>query len=186
MMAMAVAGLAMAAVSAVGQYKAGKAAQANYKSQANMAEFQGRSQAIAYKQQGVAALDGLVRSNASINAAAGAGLVQVNLTGSAATIKTANERFGVSNFNTAKRNAVMATEMAGMQANIYRAAGKQAAQAGLYSAIGTLGQGFAMFGMTGAMSGPGSATGGVNPMASPSMSGGWVGAPAYSGGGAVV
>jgi hypothetical protein len=98
MQVMAVAGLAMSAISAVGQYKAGKAAQANYKSQANMAEFQGRSQAIAYKQQGVAALDGLVRSNASINAAAGAGLVQVNLTGSAATIKTANERFGVSNF----------------------------------------------------------------------------------------
>jgi hypothetical protein len=155
MMAMAVAGLAQSAISAVGQYKAGKAAEANYKSQANMAEFQGRSQAIAYKQKGVEALDGLVRSNASINAAAGAGLVQVNLTGSAATIKTANQRFGVSNFNTAKRNAVMATEMAGMQANIYRAAGKSAAQAGLYSAIGTLGKGFMMFAGSGAMGGGG-------------------------------
>lgn len=153
MMAMAVAGLALAAVSAVGQYKSGKAQESMYKSQANMAEFEGRSKAIQYKQQGVKALDGLVRANAQVNAAAGAGLVKVDLTGSAGTVMNANRRIGITDWNTAKRNATMATEMAGMQANIYRSAGKTAARSGLYSAIGTMGSGMLMFGMMGGLGG---------------------------------
>ena len=46
------AAIAMAAVAAYGQIKTGQAQEANYKSQANMAEFKGRGDAIKYKQQG--------------------------------------------------------------------------------------------------------------------------------------
>jgi hypothetical protein len=145
----AVAGLAMAAVSAVGQIKGGQAANAAYKSKANMAEFKGRSQAIAYKQQGNKVLDGLIRSNAQVNAAAGAGLVQVDLTGSAGNVMKANNRIGITDFNMAKRNAVMTLSMARMQANIYRAAGKTAQRAGIYGAIGTMGKAFMNFAMVG-------------------------------------
>lgn len=160
MMAMAVAGLAMAAVSAYGQIKSGQAQNAMYKSKANMEEFKGRSQAIAYKQQGNKVLDGLIRSNAQVNAAAGAGLVQVDLTGSAGNVMNANSRIGITDFNMAKRNAVMSLSMARMQGNIYRAAGATAQRAGVYGAIGTMGKAFISFAGSGAMGGGGGTTGG--------------------------
>jgi hypothetical protein len=128
-----------------------------YKSKANMEEFKGRSQAIAYQQQGNKALDGLLRSNAQVNAAAGAGLVRVDLTGSAGNVMNANSRIGITDFNMAKRNAVMTLSMARMQGNIYRAAGATAQRAGVYGAIGTMGKAFINFGMVG---GPSGSTGG--------------------------
>ena len=175
---MAVAGLAMAAVSAVGQIKTGQAQNAMYKSKANMEEFKGRSQAIAYQQQGNKALDGLLRSNAQVNAAAGAGLVRVDLTGSAGNVMNANSRFGITDFNMAKRNAVMTLSMARMQANIYRAAGATAQRAGVYGAIGTMGKAFVAFAGSGAMGGGGTTGGGWN-----GLGGGTQG---YMGGGTVV
>lgn len=173
------AGLAMAAVSAYGQIKTGQAQEANYKSQANMAEFKGRGDAIKYKQQGNQMLKGLVESNAHTAAAAGAGLVKVNLTGSAGTVQQSGTRYGVTNFNMSKGNAITAISMGNMQANIYRAAGKTAARAGIYGAIGTMGSALMTAGMAGGPPGGGSfgATGGVNPGAAPSMSSGWVGSP---------
>lgn len=174
----AVAGLAMAAVSAVGQIKSGQAQNAMYKSKANMEEFKGRSQAIAYQQQGNKALDGLLRSNAQVNAAAGAGLVRVDLTGSAGNVMNANSRIGITDFNMAKRNAVMTLSMARMQANIYRAAGATAQRAGVYGAIGTMGKAFISFAGSGAMGGGGTTGSGWN-----GLGGGTQG---YMGGGTVV
>lgn len=163
MMELGIAALAMSAVSAVGQIKAGNAANAQYKGMANVAEFQGRNDAIRYKQQGVKSLDGLVRSNAAVNAAAGAGLVRVDLTGSAGRVQQANMRTGMSEFNLARNNAIMATELGNFQAQLYRAAGRSAKQAGIYSAIGTVGKGFMAFGQMGGFGGIGGGGGLASP-----------------------
>ena len=53
---MEVIAIASAAVSAIGQYKAGQAAQAQYRSQAAWNEIQAENDAIQYEQQGVNAL----------------------------------------------------------------------------------------------------------------------------------
>ena len=172
---MMIAGIALAAVAAYGQIKTGQAQEANYKSQANMAEFKGRGDAIKYKQQGNQMLKGLVESNANTAAAAGAGLVKVNLTGSAGTVQQASTRYGVTNFNMAKGNAITAISMGNMQANIYRAAGKTAARAGIYSAIGTMGSAFMMAGMAGGPPTPQPYTPFSTTITNPPMSG-WAGA----------
>ncbi len=69
--------LALAAVSAGAQISAGRAQRKAYNAQAEQAKIQGRSQAIAYKQQGAMVLRNLNESLASTIALAGAGNVDL-------------------------------------------------------------------------------------------------------------
>ena len=67
--------VAGAAVSAFGQMQAGRAAAKGFGQQAAMAELQGRAEALKYRQQGVATMDRVLRTRATINARAGAGAI---------------------------------------------------------------------------------------------------------------
>lgn len=147
MQVMAIAGMAMSAISAIGQIQAGRAQEAQYKAMANQAEFEGRSDAIKWKQEGNKSLEQLLEANASINAAAGAG--SVDLSGSASVVQQRNTRRAMTDYHMAYRNAQQAVSMGQFQGGLYRQAGKTARKAGIYNAIGTLGSAA----MSGAQSG---------------------------------
>ena len=129
------------AVSAVGQLSAGAAQQEQYNAQAAQAKLKGRSEAIAYKQQGADVLKKLNENMASIVAGAAAGGVVAN-TGSAAGLQRYSMKEGVREFNIAKDNAVLAEGMASHQADIYRRAGRTAMLSGIVGAVGAIGTGY--------------------------------------------
>ena len=77
----------MAGVSALGQISAGAAQKRQYQMQAEQAELRGRSEAIAYKQQGADALRNLNETLAAIISRSAAGGVDPT-SGSAATFSS--------------------------------------------------------------------------------------------------
>lgn len=133
--------LAFAAVSAAGQLYAGAQQRKAYNAQAAQAEIQGRSQAIAYKQQGADILKNMNETMGTIVARAAAGGVDP-LSGSAQSLQNYTMKEGVREYNIAKDNAVLAQGMASYQADIYRQAGKTAMLSSLFQAVGTMGQGY--------------------------------------------
>jgi hypothetical protein len=130
-----------AAVSAVGQLSAGAAQQEQYNAQAAQAQLKGRSEAIAYKQQGADVLKKLNENMATIVARAAAGGVAAN-TGSAAGLQGYSMKEGVREFNISKDNAVLAEGMASHQAAIYRQAGRTAMTSAIVGAVGAIGTGY--------------------------------------------
>lgn len=133
--------LAFAAVSAVGQVAAGAQQRAAYNAQAAQAQIQGRSQAIAYKQQAADVLKNLNETMGTIVARAAAGGVDP-LSGSAQSLQNYAMKEGVREYNISKDNAVLAQGMAAYQADIYRQAGKTAMLSSIVEAVGTMGQGY--------------------------------------------
>lgn len=133
--------MAFAAVSAVGQLSAGAAQQEQYNAQAAQAQLKGRSEAIAYKQQGADVLKKLNENMATIVARAAAGGVLAN-TGSAAALQGYSMKEGVREFNISKDNAVLAEGMASHQAAIYRQAGRTAMTNAIVGAVGAIGTGY--------------------------------------------
>lgn len=114
---------------------AGKQQQKQYDKQAAQAKIRGRSEAIAYKQKGVDALNMLNETLAAINARAGAGGVDPT-SGSAATLQGYAMSEGVKEFNIATDNSVLALGQASAQAGIYRSSGKLARLNSYVTAIG--------------------------------------------------
>lgn len=133
--------LAFAAVSAAGQLYAGAQQRQAYNAQAAQAQIQGRSQAIAYKQQGADILKNMNETMGTIVARAAAGGVDP-LSGSAQSLQNYTMKEGVREYNIAKDNAVLAQGMASYQADIYRQAGKAAMLSSMVQAVGTMGQGY--------------------------------------------
>jgi len=132
--------MALAAVSAAGSISAGRTQQRMYNAQAEQARIQGRSQAIAYKQQGAMVLRNLNETLASTIAMAGAGNVDPT-SGSARVLQDFARAEAYAEYGTALDNAVLAREGAAAQAQVYRMAGRAAFQTGVVNAIGALGQG---------------------------------------------
>ena len=137
--------LAFAAFSAVGQMAAGAAQRRGYEQQAEQAELRGRSEAIAYKQQGADALRNLNETLAAIISRAGSGGVDPT-SGSAATMQMYAMSEGAREKNISQDNQVLALGQASMQAGEYRSAGKAAQLSSFVSAAGTLGQGAYRYG----------------------------------------
>lgn len=133
--------LAFAAVSAVGTLYAGAQQRKAYNAQAAQAQIQGRSQAIAYKQQGADILKNMNETMGTIVARAAAGGVDP-LSGSAQSLQNYTMKEGIREYNIAKDNAVLAQGMASYQADIYRQAGKTAMLSSMVQAVGTMGQGY--------------------------------------------
>ena len=131
---------AIGAVSAAGQISAGRTQQRMYNAQAEQAKIQGRSQAIAYKQQGAMVLRNLNETLASTIAMAGAGSVDPT-SGSARVMQDFARAEAYAEYGTALDNAVLAKEGAAAQAQVYRMAGRAAFQTGIINATGALGQG---------------------------------------------
>jgi hypothetical protein len=130
----------MSVVSAAGQISAGRTQQRMYNAQAEQARIQGRSQAIAYKQQGAAVLRNLNETLASTIALAGAGNVDPT-SGSARVMQEFARAEAYAEYGTALDNAVLAKEGAAAQAQVYRMAGRAAFQTGIINAAGALGEG---------------------------------------------
>ena len=132
--------MALAAVSAGASIYSGVMQQRAYNAQAEQAKIQGRSQAIAYKQQGAMVLRNLNESLASTIALAGAGNVDPT-SGSARVMQEFARAEAYAEYGTSLDNAVLAKEGAAVQAQIYRLGGRAAFLTGVVNAAGTLGQG---------------------------------------------
>jgi len=134
-----------AGVSALGQISAGAAQKRQYQMQAEQAELRGRSEAIAYKQQGADALRNLNETLAAIISRSAAGGVDPT-SGSAATMQMFAVSEGAREKQIAQDNAIMALGQASTQAGIYQSAGRAAQLSSYVSAAGTLGQGAYRYG----------------------------------------
>jgi hypothetical protein len=132
--------MALGAVSAIGQMRAARSQQQMYNAQAEQAKIQGRSQAIAYKQQGAMVLRNLNETLASTIALAGAGNIDPT-SGSARVMQDFARAEAYAEYGTALDNAVLAKEGAAAQAQVFRMAGRAAYQTGVINAVGALGQG---------------------------------------------
>ena len=110
--------------------QAGAAQQQQYNAQAAQTQMQGRSQAIAYRQQGADVLRSLNETLAATIAMAGAGNVDPT-SGSARVLQEYARAEAASEFGTAQENAILATAGATAQAGIYRQAGSSAYSAGI-------------------------------------------------------
>ena len=142
MEAMAIIGPVMSAGS---QLAAGAAQRRGYEQQAEQAELRGRSEAIAYKQQGADALRNLNETLAAIISRAGSGGVDPT-SGSAATMQMYAMWEGAREKNISQDNQVLALGQASMQAGEFQSAGKAAQLSSVVSAAGTLGQGAYQYG----------------------------------------
>jgi hypothetical protein len=128
------------AASAATSIAGGAAQRSAYNAQAAQAKIQGRSQAIAYRQQGADVLRNLNETLAATIAMAGAGNVDPT-SGSARVMQEFARAEASSEYGTALDNAVLATAGAAAQAAIYRQAGQSAFVAGIGQAAGSLGYG---------------------------------------------
>ena len=145
---MEVIAIASAAVSAFGQYKAGQAAQAQYKSQAAWNAIQAENDAIQYEQQGVNALRRTLRTVSAINARAAAGNINP-WSGSTGNLQDQVLHEGYTDFNISKSNAMTRRMTGQFQSNIYNAAGKSAYQQGVFGALSTVGTAAVKYGQIG-------------------------------------
>lgn len=127
------------------QRDVGRAQQASYERQAEQAELKGRSEAIAYKQQGSEALQRLNETLAAIIARAGFGGVDPT-SGSAATMQMFAMSEGGLEAAISKDNAAIALGEGYTQGGIYRSAGATAMKSANVSAVGTLGEAAVMAG----------------------------------------
>ena len=121
------------------QRDVGRAQQAGYEQQAQAADLKGRSEAIAYKQQGSDALRNLNETLAAIVARAGAGGVDPT-SGSAATMQMFAMSEGSREFSISEDNAALALGEATQQAGIYRSAGRTAQLSANVSAAASIGE----------------------------------------------
>lgn len=137
--------VASTAISAVGALAAGAAQKRAYDAQARQAEIRGRSQAIAYKQQGADALRNLNETLAAVIARSAAGGVDPT-SGSAATVQQYAMSEGAREFSIAADNSVMALGQADAQAYQYRAAGQAAQMNAFVQAAGTVATGAYRYG----------------------------------------
>jgi hypothetical protein len=132
--------LATSAMSAMGQMRTGRAERELYDAKAADAIMKGRSEAIAYKQQGADVLARLNDNLAAVIARSAKG------GGAAYTIATANTAEAAREFHTSADNAVLAKNQAAIQADQYRMAGDAAMTTARYNAFSTIGSAIFKFG----------------------------------------
>jgi len=121
------------------QRDVGRAQQAGYEQQAQAAELKGRSEAIAYKQQGSDALRNLNETLAAVLARAASGNV-VAEEGSSLTTQMFAVSEGGREYAQARDNASLALEEAYTQSGIYRSAGATAMKSANVSAVASIGE----------------------------------------------
>lgn len=132
-------------ISAVGQLRAGAAQARAYNAQAADAEMRGRSEAIAYKQQGAAVLRNLNENFAAIIARSSAGNVDAT-SGSAAVTQLFGMAEAAREKYATQDNAIMAEGQASVQAHQFRLAGQAAKQTAMFNALGTVATGAYRYG----------------------------------------
>ena len=157
---MAEVAIAAAVVSAIGTMKKGAAQKAMYDAQATQTMVQARSnviksrrEALKYKQDGVAVLDKMRKTIATVSARGAAGSIdpfsgstgnlQINIFDQGYLDLSINK----DNTNMARENMNIIQKSAEYQAGIYRAAGKQAKQAAMFKAVSQVAMAGATYGM---------------------------------------
>lgn len=136
-MSAAISLVAMTAVSAAGQLYSGRQQQKAYNAQAAQARIQGRSQAIAYKQQAADVLRRVNETNAAIITRAAAGNIDPS-SGSAQALQNRSMKEGIREYNTSLDNSQMALGMADYQSKIYKDAGRTAMATAYIKTAGTI------------------------------------------------
>lgn len=131
-------GLGLSAVSAVGQVQAGYAQAKGLAAQATMRRTQAKSEALKYKQQGIAVLDNILRTDAAINARAAAGGIDP-FSGSAGALSQYAMSKGAGEYYTTEEGAMIQLRTGELAANQLMAQGRQAIRAGWFGAATTLG-----------------------------------------------
>jgi len=151
--ALPVIAVATSVASAYGKIQAGKAQQKAFAAQAEQAAMQAtqarvqaRSEALKFRRQGVEVLDRIVRTNATINARAGAGGIDP-FSGSAKSLQQFALAKGGIEFFTAEDNEAITTLMGEQRAKqfMHQAAtltmrGNQAMKSAKFDALVSLGQ----------------------------------------------
>ena len=147
----------MTALTASQQLKAGKAQASGLARQAAFTKVQTRSEVLKYRQQGVAVMENILQTKASINARIAAGGIET-FSGSADVLGVLAEAKGANELYITRDGEQIAFGTGEAQAMQYMSQAKSAISASRAQALGTIMQG-AMMGMSlgGA---PGGSTGG--------------------------
>ncbi len=146
-------GAGLSVVSAFGQMQAGAAAARGLGQQAALAELQGRGEALKYRQQGVATMDRVLRTRATVSARAAAGGIDP-FAGSALALQDFALAEGAREIYVSRDNEIIAREGGTLQSSLYQQQGKQAYRGGLFGAMGTLASAGASFAKTGGSPSP--------------------------------
>ena len=128
---------ALTAATAVSQLEAGRQQAKGLMRQAAYSKVQARSEALKYKQQGVAVLDNILATNAAINARAAAGGIDP-FSGSAKALQTYALKKGASELYLARDGETIAFGTGEAQAMQYASQAKSAMAAGRTAALGTI------------------------------------------------
>jgi len=130
--------VALSGVKAYGQLSAAKAEAKGLARQSAVVELQGRSEALKYREQAVATMDRILRTQATINARAGAGAIDP-FSGSSLAIQDYAMAEGATEIYVSKDNEIIAREGGLIQATELRKQSKSVYTQGLFEAGTTIG-----------------------------------------------
>jgi hypothetical protein len=156
--------LGAAGLSAVAGLKSGQATAGGLRSQATQTRMQAKGEELKYKQQGVAVLDNILRTQASVNASAGAGGIDP-FSGSASKLSQQALSKGAGEYYGSRDNSIIVLRSGELQAQEYESAARSAMSQARMGAIMSLAQGAFSYGMLGGPGLGGGASAGVNPFA---------------------
>lgn len=138
----------IAAISGAAGISGAKAEARGLGAQATQTRMQARSEALKYKQQGVAVLDNMLRTMATQRAAAGAGNIDA-YSGSAAFVRVMTQKAGAGEYYTTREGQTIVTRQGELQAMEYERQASAVIKAARNQAI----VGMLQAGATGAMMG---------------------------------
>jgi len=127
-----------AVVGAIGEYEAGQSAKKMYNLQAQQATVEGERKSIQYKQRSNDVLQRRLEANAALTVRSFAGGIDP-FSGSPDTVRALNDTKAGREFAILMADADAAMRGGAIQAQMYEAAGQQAARAGAFRAVAKLG-----------------------------------------------
>ena len=155
--------LGAAGLSAVAGLKSGQATAGGLRSQATQTRMQAKGEELKYKQQGVAVLDNILRTQAAITARGAAGSVDP-FSGSAGNLQQYALAKGALEMYAAEDNRLIVERIGELQAQEYESAARSAMSQARMGAIMSLAQGAFSYGNLGGP-GFGGGAGSLNPAA---------------------
>lgn len=148
-------GAGLSALSAVQQIQAGRQQAAALRAQGVQERLKARSAAIRHRQEGVAVLENIVKTNSAVVARAASGNTNP-FTGTPMMLQQYARKEGFNEFGLAQDNAELALVVGEINEEQYGMAATQARRQGVFNAVGTL----ATTAMTvGSIGGPGTGGG---------------------------
>lgn len=134
-------------LSAYGSIQQGRSQNEMYKLQAQQAQLKANRDALQYEQQANMLFERLLQTNATAAAKGFSGGVQ-GFSGSAKLIQERNLKVAGRDMQIMQDSAQAALDMGATQAQIYKAAGKQAKTSSYFDAVAKLGTAAYMYGQT--------------------------------------